>query len=120
MVDVQEDLVEETRNTNEACITKKLQRERASQSSSRKAIAQVATHALSYLHIQLSTDPATISNMAPKTAYQEMIESGLDKGVELEDTVRELTATTERLREQRNILQDLLNRPEHQLRHRTL
>ena len=31
-------------------------------------------------------------------ASQEMIESELDKGIELEDTVRELTSTTERLR----------------------
>ena len=49
-----------------------------------------------------------------------MISNELDKGVELEDTVRELTSTTERLRAERNQFRDILNRPEQQDRHHIL
>ena len=49
-------------------------------------------------------------------ASQEMIEKELDRGVELKDEVRELTSTTERLREERDLLRLLLGQLENESR----
>ena len=50
-------------------------------------------------------------------ASQEMFESKLDKGVELDDTAHHLTSTNERLQAGRNQLCGILNGPEEQGRH---
>ena len=49
-------------------------------------------------------------------ASQEMIEKELNKRVEFKDTVRELTTTTVRLREERDALGLLLDQPENEVR----